>query len=105
MSGIVSPVVVGVDGSLPAIRAARWAAAVAEKYAAPLHIVHADPYLGHTLSDVAASFRAAELAEQRKSSEVILHAAEHAVRADFTALEITTTRICYVGRSTRHCET
>ena len=30
------PVVVGVDGSFAAIRAARWAAAVAEKFAAPL---------------------------------------------------------------------
>jgi nucleotide-binding universal stress UspA family protein len=94
MSGIVSPVVVGVDGGFPAIRAARWAAAVAEKYSAPLHIVHGEPYLGHNLGDLAASLRAAAIAEQRESSQAVLHAAEHAVRADYAALDITTTRIC-----------
>jgi Universal stress protein family len=43
------PVIVGVDGSFAAIRAARWAAAVAEKFAAPLHIVHVAA--GRTPSD------------------------------------------------------
>jgi nucleotide-binding universal stress UspA family protein len=44
MSEPVSPVVVGVDGTHTAVRAARWAAAVAAKLA-PLTIVHADPPL------------------------------------------------------------
>jgi nucleotide-binding universal stress UspA family protein len=93
MSGIASPVVVGVDGSVPAIRAAQWAAAVAEKFAAPLAIVHANPYLRHNLSDAADSIRAVEITEQRTLSEAILCAAEHAVRSDFTALQITTTQV------------
>ena len=42
-SGSASPVVVGVDGTLRAIQAARRAAAVADKFAAPLCLVHADP--------------------------------------------------------------
>lgn len=37
------PVVVGVDGRFAAIRAARWAAAVAARLDAPLRIVHAMP--------------------------------------------------------------
>lgn len=93
MSGTISPVVVGVDGSEPAIRAARWAGAFADKLAAPLHIVHADPYLGYNLSDAAAALRAASVAEQQRSSESILHTAEHAVRTDFPAVPITTRRI------------
>ena len=35
------PVIVGVDGSFAAIHAARWAAAIAERFEAPLEIVHA----------------------------------------------------------------
>ena len=44
--------VVGVDGSSAAIRAVRWAAAVAERFAAPPQIVHAIPALGHNPSAV-----------------------------------------------------
>jgi nucleotide-binding universal stress UspA family protein len=55
MSEPVSPVIAAVDGTYPAIQAARWAAAVAEKFAAPLSIIHADPPLGASLSDMAAA--------------------------------------------------
>ena len=58
-------VVVGVDGSFAAIRAARWAAAVADELGAPLQIVHAKPILGHNPSDAIADLRAAEMAAQR----------------------------------------
>ena len=93
MSETLSPVVVGVDGTETAIRAARWAAAVADKYAASLHIVYANPVLAHLSAAVSAAIPAAELAELRSLCEPILQAAEHAVRADFTALPVTTTRV------------
>jgi nucleotide-binding universal stress UspA family protein len=48
MSETVSPVVVAVDGTYLAIQAARWAAAVAAKLAAPPSIVHADSPLGRS---------------------------------------------------------
>jgi hypothetical protein len=51
------PIVVGVDGRFAAIRAARWAAAVAARIGAPLRIVHAKPALGHNPSDVIADPR------------------------------------------------
>lgn len=87
MSGAVSPVVVGVDGTYMAIRAAQWAAFIAEKFAAPLHIVNAKPYIGHNLSDAIANLRAAEMAAQNDSAQAILQAAEHAVRDDNPDLE------------------
>jgi nucleotide-binding universal stress UspA family protein len=90
----VTPVVVGVDGTYSAIQAARWAAAVAAKFAAPLSIVHADPPRGHRPSDAVAALRVDELAERRSSSEAILQAAEHAVRGDFSSLAVTSERMC-----------
>jgi nucleotide-binding universal stress UspA family protein len=84
------PVVVGVDGSFTAIRAARWAGAVAESFAASLLIVHARPSLGHNPVDPIADLRATEMAAQRQSSEAVLAAAEHAVRGQFKDLRITT---------------
>ena len=46
MSGTISPVG-GIDGAYTAIRAARWAAAVANGYEVPLPHRARDPYLGH----------------------------------------------------------
>jgi nucleotide-binding universal stress UspA family protein len=74
------PVVVGVDGSFTAIRAARWAAAVAESFAAPLLIVHASPSLSRNPFDAIAGVGAAEMAAERQSAEAVLASAEHAVR-------------------------
>jgi nucleotide-binding universal stress UspA family protein len=93
MSDTVSPVIVGVDGTYTAIRAARWAAAVADRFGAPLCIVHAKSYLGHNPSDAIAGVRAAAMAEQEESAQAILRSAEHAVRADFTHLPVTTFRL------------
>lgn len=86
------PVVVGVDGSYPAIRAARWAAAVAQRMAAPLKIVNAKPYLGRNFSDAIANLRAAQIVAQEECADAILAAAEHAVRADHPDLAVTTER-------------
>jgi nucleotide-binding universal stress UspA family protein len=68
-----NPVVVGVDGSFTAIRAARWAAAVAAMLEAPLHIVHGRPSLGHNVSDAVADIRATKSEVQRESATAILH--------------------------------
>lgn len=65
----VNPIVVGVDGSYTAIRAARWAAAGAAQFDAPLRIVHAKPPLGHNPSDAIASLRASEMAAQWDASQ------------------------------------
>ncbi|MBI3214074.1 MAG: universal stress protein [Mycobacterium sp.] len=89
-TGAADPVVVGVDGSEVSAGAARWAAAVAEKYHRPLRIVHAEPYLGRAFSDAAAAIQAAALAGDRQRAEVILADAEKSVHSEFAALEVTT---------------
>jgi len=93
MSDAAVPVIVGVDGSATSLQAARWAAAVATRFASPLHIVHGEPYLGHNLPDAAAAFRAAALAEQSERAEAILKAVEDDVLSDFPALQITTASV------------
>ncbi|MBJ7338128.1 universal stress protein [Mycolicibacterium sp.] len=90
MSNNALPVVVGVDGSQSALRAARWAGAVANASASPLHVVHAEPYFGRNWSDAGAAIRAAEISEQRDSATAILAAAQEAVRSDFGGLTIHT---------------
>ena len=87
MNGESYPVVVGVDGSFAAIRAARWAAAVAEEFGAPLQILHAKP--DRTSSDAIADPTAAEMAARRESAPAIVQAAEQGVRAHLKGLHIT----------------
>jgi nucleotide-binding universal stress UspA family protein len=82
------PVVVGVDGSAAALRAARWASAVAKLLSAPLLIVHAGPSLGHNPTDAIAQLKAGAIAAQRESAVSILDSAEHAVRAQSKALHV-----------------
>jgi nucleotide-binding universal stress UspA family protein len=74
-------VVVGVDGSMSAARAAQWAAAVAERLRTPLMIVHASPSLGHNPTDTIAQLRASAIVAHRESAESVLDSAERAVRA------------------------
>ncbi len=88
-----SPVVVGVDGSRSAIGAARWAAAVAAKLAAPLRILHARPSLGHNISDAIADVRAVEMELERESATAILESARQAAEADQPDLRITTSEV------------
>ena len=87
------PVVVGVDGSSTAIRAARWAAAVAERFRASLMIVHAKSPLRKNLWGNIANVRAPQMNAERESSEAILAAAELAVREHFNDLSIATLRV------------
>lgn len=87
------PVVVGVDGSRGATGAARWAAAVADRFAAPLLIVHANPARGRGFSGGIAELEAAEIAVQRESAEAVLSCAEHAVREHFRNLRVSTAQV------------
>lgn len=87
------PVVVGVDGSSTAIRAARWAAAVAERFGASLLIVHAKPPLRKHLLGKVAIARAPQMNTERESAEAILAASEHAVRGLFKDLFVATLRV------------
>src|SRR6478735_4756899 len=89
----VNPVVVGVDGTDNALGSALWAAAIASKLGAPLHIVHARPYPGHNLSDAVAVARASEMAAAETAAPAILAAAERAVRRSFGELRITTANV------------
>jgi nucleotide-binding universal stress UspA family protein len=88
-----SSVVVGVDGSFAAIRAVRWAAAVAAMLEAPLHIVHCRPSLGHNFSDAVADIRAADMEVRRESATAILQSARHAAECDVGDLHVTTTEM------------
>ena len=88
-----NPVVVGIDGSRAALRAARWAAAVAVRLGAPLHLVHARPSFGPNLSDAVADIRAIELEVERESATATLDAAVRAAEAEACDLVITTTDI------------
>jgi nucleotide-binding universal stress UspA family protein len=88
-----APIVVGVNGSFVAVRAALWAAAVGSRLDAPLHILTATPYLGHNPSDATAAIRAAAIAEHREVAEQMLKAAEGGVRREHPALVVTTTSV------------
>ncbi len=90
MTDTAQPIVVGVDGSPNAVSAATWAAGVAARLGAPLHIVYAMPYLGHNFSDAAAAVRAAAIVGQHEAAASILNAAADAVRRAEPDLSLTT---------------
>ncbi len=92
MSEAPWPVVVGVDGSDASVAAAKWAAAVAEKFDAPLELVNGMPGTGRPLTDAAQAIRAAALAEHREHAMAILKSAEEEVRAAFHELDVFTLR-------------
>ncbi|CAN5852228.1 universal stress protein [soil metagenome] len=91
MSDNAAPIIVGVNGSFVALRAACWAGALADRLAAPLHIVTATPYLGYSPTEATAAIRAAAIAEHREAAEQILKATEDAVRREHPGLVITST--------------
>lgn len=93
MTTSTAPVVVGIDGSDSAIDAVRWAGAVAEKWGAPLRILHALPTIGRNLTQTAGAMVAAMMSYQRDSADIFLKAASEAVRADRPDLEVTTTSV------------
>ncbi len=92
MSDSTLPVVVGVDGSTTAAAAAKWAAAVADKFGAPLELVNGMPGRGRLLPDAAQTIRAAALADHRQHATEILNSTEEQLRAEFPELEIFTLR-------------
>ncbi|MEO3756915.1 universal stress protein [Mycobacterium sp. B14F4] len=85
--------VVGVDGSAEAAAAVRWAAAVAQRYDAPLELVtglsRRAGALGE-LTEAAAAFRSAAVTHHRDSAATILESAEEEVRAAFGELNVVT---------------
>ena len=93
MTTSTAPVVVGIDGSDSAIDAVRWAGAVAEKWGAPLRILHALPTIGRNLTQTAGAMVAAMMSYQRDSADIFLKAASEAVSADRPDLEVTTTSV------------
>ena len=84
------PVVVGVDGTDTAMNAARWAAAVAQKFTAPLLIANGTSSDRHLPWAVGEAVRAAVVAEQRESAEIMIKSVEEAVRAEFPTLNVIT---------------
>lgn len=92
MSDTAKPVVVGVNGTTGSLKAARWAAAVADKLGAPLEIVNARHGTRHALSDAAAAIRAAVATAQRESATEMLKSIEEQIRAEFGRLDVLTVR-------------
>lgn len=80
MSDTTAPIIVGVDGTLAALHAARWAGALADQLGAPLQIVHAMHHIGYQFSDSMAAVAAASVSAQREAAPVILKTAADAVR-------------------------
>jgi nucleotide-binding universal stress UspA family protein len=85
-----APIVVGVNGSLEGLHAARWAGAVAERLRAPLHIITAIPYLGHNLTDATAAIHAAAIVDHRESAELVLKETAECVLRDRPDVALTT---------------
>ena len=88
-----APVVVGVDGSAEAAAAARWAAAVAQRYGAPLELVCGLPARNSVLTDLteaAAALVSAAAKHHHDSAAMTLKSTEEDVRAAFGGLEVST---------------
>lgn len=81
------PVVVGIDGSDTALGGARWAAEVATRSARPLTLVHAIPKLEWHFTAPPAGL------EQSSDGDVVLAAAEQAVRSMHPDLAIRTVAV------------
>ncbi|MGV0792182.1 universal stress protein [Mycolicibacterium sp. XJ1819] len=92
MSESTRPVVVGVNGTESSLRAARWAAAVADAFGAPLEVVNGRHATGHALTAAAAAIQAAAVTAQQESAAAMLKAVEDRLRSDFGSLEIITLR-------------
>jgi nucleotide-binding universal stress UspA family protein len=83
-------VVVGVDGTTASKGAARWAAAVADKFGAPLEIINGRYATGRPLTDAAAALLATALTAQRESADVMVKSVEEEIRGEFGSLSIST---------------
>ncbi|EKF23528.1 universal stress family protein [Mycolicibacterium hassiacum DSM 44199] len=86
------PIVVGVDGTPASTSAARWAAAVADRFGAPLELINAGHSTRSALGEAAAAIRSAVLAAQQEAATGVLESVEHQIRADFPGLDVVTVR-------------
>ncbi|MGW4340816.1 universal stress protein [Rhodococcus koreensis] len=83
-------VVVGIDGSPAARRAAVWAAALASRTGAPLRVVHALPEALYLMTDVAVMGQGPAIAQHRTAGEKVLDEASTEVRLRFPELDVHT---------------
>lgn len=90
MSDNTAPIIVGVDGTIAALHAARWAGALADQLGAPLQIVHARHQNGYQFSDSMAAVAAASVSAQHEAAPMILKTVAEAVRHAHPSLEIST---------------
>ncbi|HET7741991.1 MAG TPA: universal stress protein [Mycobacterium sp.] len=91
MGGTRPSIVVGVDGSASASKAARWAGAVAGRLGASLHLVHVMRSVDEALLEIATSRQADAGAYPREVSQAVLDRVAQAVRADTPGLAISRT--------------
>lgn len=85
------PVVVGIDGTDQATRAARWAGALAVWLGTSLHLVHAMRGVDEALLTIAAPEQADAGAYPRELGQAVLDRVADAVHADFPTLPISRT--------------
>ncbi|MFD6064104.1 universal stress protein [Rhodococcus wratislaviensis] len=83
-------IVVGVDGSPDAHRAAAWAAALASRTRAPLRVVHALPEPLYLMTDVAVMGQGPAIARHRAVGEKVLDEASTEMRLRFPELDVHT---------------
>ncbi|MDV7084281.1 universal stress protein [Rhodococcus sp. IEGM 248] len=81
-------IVVGVDGSERAMRAAVWAAAVAQRKSVPLRLAHVLPSPGYHYSEAALLFQNEFAQEVEKSAHEILDRAERHVKSAFPDITV-----------------
>ncbi|KUI32598.1 universal stress protein [Mycobacterium sp. GA-2829] len=81
------PLVVGIDGSAPSLRAAQWAAAVADRCGTSLRLVHSTVTVGHSFTDAAVvAIHAAAVAAQQDTAHRVLDAAKTFVTEHYPRL-------------------
>jgi nucleotide-binding universal stress UspA family protein len=85
------PVVVGVDGTDDALNAARWAAAVAARLGAPLHLVHVMRSVDEALLVLTAPEQEDAGAYPRELGQGVLDRVVDAVHAELPGLQISRT--------------
>lgn len=90
MSISARPIVVGIDGSTAALHAARWAAAVARAFGAPLELVNGTAGSGYPLVDAAQAIRAAVAAAHAENSAAMLKSTEEQLRSEFPDVDVVT---------------
>lgn len=88
MEHVSRPVVVGLDGTVEAVNAARWAAGLAVWLGESLHLVHAMRTVDEALLVIAAPQQEDAGAYPRELGQYVLDRAADAVHADFPTLHV-----------------